>query len=164
MIPFLRAFLTQSSVSLSVDLSSPYSMVSAPVVYTLNLPCIFTASGHQNCSVSLCVPTINGHYRSRLSLVVGYHLPSDVILGNDWVASCQPIILDDKHIIQQPSPSLLSGLLPPHCWYRVPGSLPSLTILPHANVPSSPHGSLSEPPEFRFYSAGCTLVLLGRVL
>jgi hypothetical protein len=69
---------------------------------------------------------------------------SDVVLGNDRVAACQPVILIDKSTIGNLL-SLLSHLSQPRCWYRVPGLSPSdPTMLPLANQPSSPCGSLRD--------------------
>ena len=109
----LCAFLAQTAVSVSLDSSSPHSKISTSIAHTLNLPCTFTRSGQQSCLMSLCVPTINGYYCSQLDFVVGYNLPSDIVLGDDWACLCQPVLVDG-HSMQQPCPLLLDWLLSPH--------------------------------------------------
>jgi len=128
--PHVPACLQRDSSRISLSSSCdncprsvvPHSMISHSIVHSLDLPCTFTKSGHQICSASLCVPTVDGCYRSWLNLVVGYGLTSEVVLGDDWVAPCQPVLTKDHSTIQQPPPTLLDRLSAPHQWYRIPGS------------------------------------------
>ena len=131
----LRAFLAQTAVSVSLDSSSPHSEISASIAYTLNLPCTFTGSGQQSCLTFLCVPTIDGYYRSQLDFVVGYNLPSDIVLGDDWVCPCQPVLVDGRSMIQRPCPLLLDRLSSPHYWYPVAGTLFCLRVdIPYSHT------------------------------
>jgi hypothetical protein len=57
-------------------------------MHALELPSVFTELGDLACTVPLIIPTIRGHYRSCLSLVVGYGLPADLALGHDWIDAC----------------------------------------------------------------------------
>jgi len=116
-------------VVVGLDLSSPTS-ISLPLVHALGLPCIFTESGHQTCSIALIVPTVDGYFCSRLDFAVGYGLFADVILGIDWRVPCQPIPLNDHDAtLQSPTPHLLDSLTPPHFWYPVAGLFLSLHLL-----------------------------------
>jgi len=117
--PPLVAFLDGTRVTVDLDPSSSRSLISLSLAHTLNLPCIFTATGHQTCSATLVVPTINGFYRSRLEFTAGYDLPAGVVLGSDWVVPCQPIPLEGQSSLQQPMPHFLDRLPPPHRWYPV---------------------------------------------
>jgi hypothetical protein len=98
--PQLRAFLTQTRVTVDLDPLSPTSTISLSLVHALDLPCIFTESGRQRYSGTLLVPTINVFYRSRLDFVVGHGLSADVVLGNDWMIPCQSVLLTDLSSIQ----------------------------------------------------------------
>jgi hypothetical protein len=97
-------------------------------VHSLNLPCTFTDSGHQSCLTSLCIPTVNSYYHSQLDFLARYNLPLDVLLGGDQVAPCQPVLVEDHSMIQQPHPTLLDGLLSPHYWYPIAGLSSCLSV------------------------------------
>jgi len=119
-------FLGESKVSLSIDPDSEESCVSAPAAYSLNLPCIFDKLGRQFSSVEVEVPTVSGFYTSQMNLVVSYGLPSDVLLGSDWVLPCQPIFIDDRPFISNPALETVRVLPPPHSWRPING--PFLTL------------------------------------
>jgi len=128
-----QAFLGQTRVTVDLDPSSPTSSISLALAHALNLPCIFTESGHQTCSTILAVPTVNGFYRSRLDFVAGYDLPTDVVLGNDWMVPCEPIQLEGCYSLQQPTPHLLDDPASPHRWYPVAGLSPFPSLAPCAH-------------------------------
>jgi hypothetical protein len=81
----LHGFLAQTRVTISLDLSSSQSKISHSVVHALDLAAIFTESSHLTCIPTLVVPTLGGRYSSCLGLVVNYSLPTDAVLGTDWV-------------------------------------------------------------------------------
>ena len=134
--PTLRAFLVQSLITASLDPSSPVSKISPSVMHTLDLPSIFTESGHLTCTATLTVPTINGCYYSRFCFTVGYNLPTDVVLGADWILQCQPIFTDDQTALRRPDPHFFDTPSLHH-WHRVAGSS---VILPYF------YSSLTPPP------------------
>ena len=118
----LRAFLAQTLITVCLDPSSPVSNISPSVVYALDLASVFTESGHLACTATLTIPTIGGCYYSHLHLVVGYNLPTDVVLGADWVLSCQPVLTNDHTALKRPDPHFFNA--PPllHHWYPIAGS------------------------------------------
>jgi hypothetical protein len=118
-VPNLCGFFIQDRITVSFDLSSPTSKVSHSVVYALNLAAIFTESGHRTCTTTLAIPTLGGHYSSHLNLIVGFNLPTDVVLGVDWVLPCQPAFNEDHTTLQQPDPFSLNSLPSPHNWYPI---------------------------------------------
>ena len=77
--------------------------------------------------------TVNRFYRSQLDFEVGYGLPADMVLGNDWVAPCQPTLVEDHSSLQQPSLQLLDSLAPPHYWYPVVGMSPSFVCFMYSS-------------------------------
>ena len=118
----LHAFLNQTRVSVLLDPASLTSKISIATVHTLEIPSVFTESGDLTCTVPLAIPTAGGSYRSHLSLIVGYGLLADLVLGCDWIGACQPILTEDQSAILRPSSLTLPQLTLPHCWHPVPGS------------------------------------------
>ena len=129
----LRAFLARTTVSVFLNSSFPHSKISTSIAHTLNLACNFTGSGRQSCLTSLCVPTIDGYYRSQPDFVVGHNLPSDIALSDDWVCPCQPVLLEGHSMIRRPCPLLLDWSSSLHYWYPVAGMLFGL----HVDIPCS---------------------------
>ena len=101
------------------QLSFPHSKISASIAHTLNLACNFTGSGRQSCLTSLCVPTIDGYYRSQPDFMVGHNLPSDIALSDDWVCPCQLVLVEGHSMIRRPCPLLLDWSSSLHYWYPV---------------------------------------------
>ena len=52
-----------------------------------------------------------------VSLCVSYDLASDVVLGNDWLMPCEPILADNQSRIRKPLPSTMDRLPPLHLWH-----------------------------------------------
>ena len=125
-----HCFLGENKVSLSVDATSEESCISASAVYALNLPCIFDMSGHQFSSVKVEVPTAGGFYLSQMNLAVSYGLPSDVILGSNWLLPCQPLFVGDSLLISDPTSETVQALSSPHSWQPVNGVFLSLHTAP----------------------------------
>jgi hypothetical protein len=118
-----------------LDPLSLHSKISPSIAHALNLPWVFTGSGQQSCLATPCIPTANGHYRSRVNFMVGFHLPSDVVLGNNWIDSCQPVLVQDRSAIQQPCSTVRDNLSPPHFRYPVEGLLFLICIdIPHSHA------------------------------
>jgi len=113
----LPAFIGRSSVAILLDPSSGSSRVSPVLVQKLDLPCSFGKSGVQLATANLHVPTDDGGYNSRLSFLVSYGLASDIILGNDWLTTCEPVLADDQSHFLRPPPSTVDHLPPPHSWH-----------------------------------------------
>ena len=90
------AFIGQSPVTVLLDRSSESSCISLVLVHKLDLPCFLGISGVQFATANLHVPTDDGGYHFRLSLRVSYNLASDVVLGNDWLITCEPILADNQ--------------------------------------------------------------------
>ena len=111
------AFIGQSPVTVLLDPSSESSCISPVLVHKLDLPCSFGISGVQFAITNLHVPTDDGGYHSCLSLRVSYDLTSDVVLGNDWLTPCEPILADDQSRIRKPLPSTMDHLPPLHSWH-----------------------------------------------
>ena len=120
-------FIGETNVSLSFDTASGLSQISASVVFHHNLPCIFDNSGLQHSSVALTIPTVDGAYTSQISLAVSYGLPSDIVLGLDWISPCRPLFLDDHPYISKPAPETIEALPPSHAWQ--PTDSPSIFFL-----------------------------------
>ena len=112
----LPAFIGQSSVTVLLDPSSKVSCVSPVIVHTLDLPCSFGISGVQLAVANVHIPTDDGGYHSCLSLPLSYNLSSDIVLGDDWLANCKPVLANDSSHILRPSQSTIDLLLPPHSW------------------------------------------------
>lgn len=117
-----HCFLGENKVSLSIDVASEESQVSASVVYALSLPCVSDKFRLQNSSVIIKVPTAGGFYISRMNLPVSYGLPSDVLLGYDWVLLCQPTFIDNHRSISGPTLATIETLLALHSWQPINGS------------------------------------------
>ena len=98
------AFLDGTWVTVDLDPSSSCLLISLSLAHTLNLLCIFTATGHQTFSATLVVPTINGSHHSQLNFTTSYDLPAGVVLGSDWVVPCQTIPSEGQTALQQPTP------------------------------------------------------------
>ena len=111
------AFIGLSPVTVLLDPSSERSRISPVLVHKLDLPCSFGTSGAQLATTNLRVPTDDGGYHSRLTFSVSYGLTSDLVLGNDWLAPCEPILADDRSRILKPLPSTVDHLLPPNSWH-----------------------------------------------
>ena len=111
------AFIGQSPVTILLDPSSESFCVSQVLVHKLGLPCSFGISGVQFAAANLHVPTDDGGYHSCLSLRVSYDLASDVVLGNDWLMPCEPILADNQSRIRKPLPSTMDRLPPLHLWH-----------------------------------------------
>ena len=117
-----NCILGENDVSLSIDPSSDVSRISASTVYTLNLPSIFDNAGLQRSATEVKVPTTGGSYLSKLDLIVSYDLPSDVVLGCDWLIPCQPVPIDEPPFFSGPSPDTIKSLCPPHNWQATNGT------------------------------------------
>lgn len=126
MVPSFPASIGQSAVKVVLDSSHNTSCISAALVHKLDLPCSFGEAGVQYAIANLHLPTDDGCYQSRLILPVSYGLPSDLILGDDWVAPCKPVMSDDRSRLLKPHPSTVDSLPPPHSWYPKNGSFPRL--------------------------------------
>ena len=103
-------------MAILLDPSSDSSRVSPVLVHKLDLPCSFGISGVQFATANLHIPTDDGGYDSCLSFVVSYSLPSDIVLGNDWLTACEPILADDRSHFLRPLPSVVDHLPSPHSW------------------------------------------------
>jgi hypothetical protein len=123
-----HCFLAEAKASLSINLAFETSHISASVVYNLNLPSIFDKSGLQCSPVDINVSTVGGFYVSWMNLAVSYGLPSDVVLGSDWILLCKPEFIDDPPFISNPAPGTAQELPHPHSWQKTNGSFFS----PHA--------------------------------
>ena len=110
------AFIGHSPVAIPLDPSCESSRISPAVIHKLDLPCSFEISGIQLATANLHVPTDDGGYRSRLSLLVSYGLASNVILGNDWIVPCKPVLAEDQSQFLKPPPSTVDHLPSPHSW------------------------------------------------
>jgi hypothetical protein len=131
----LHGFLAQTRVTISLDLSSSQSKISHSVVHALDLAAIFMESGHLTCIPTLVVPTLGGRYSSCLGLVVDYSLPTDAVLGTDWVLPCQPILDTDCTTLMRPHLQFSSSLPSPHSWYPIPGALLTLSCCRTTLIP-----------------------------
>ena len=116
-----HCFVYERKLSLSFDANSNVSLISASVVYNLNLPCIFEISGLPVSSADLSVPTVGGAYVSQMNLVVSYDLASDVLLGSDWLLPCQPVFTDGLPFLSNPPPETVREISPPHKWEPTSG-------------------------------------------
>ena len=114
-----HCFLGEKKVSLSIDAASEKSQVSTSVVYALNLPCVFDKFGLQNSSVVIKVPTVGGIYISQMNLPVSYGLPSNVLLGYDWIILCQPTFIDNHQFILGPTLTTIKALPTLHSWQPI---------------------------------------------
>ena len=83
-VPF-PAFIRQSPVKILFNPSSDSSRMSPVFIHKLDLLCFFRVSGAQIATADLRVPTNDSSYRSRLSSLVSYGLPTDLALGDDWL-------------------------------------------------------------------------------
>ena len=113
----LSALIGQSPVTILLDNSSDGSRISPVLVQKLDIPCSFGKSGAQLATANLHVPTDDGGYDSRLSFLVSYDLTSDIVLGNDWLTACEPILADDRSRFLRPLPSIVDHLPPCHSWH-----------------------------------------------
>jgi len=129
-IPVHYGFLGENKVSLSINPAFEESHISASTVYALNLPCPLNASGCQFSSVRVEVPTVGGFYASQMNFAVSYGLPSDVLLGSDWTLPCQPLFIDNRPSISDPTPENVRALPPPHSWQLMNGPFLSLRAAP----------------------------------
>jgi hypothetical protein len=128
-VPLLHGFFNQTQISLFLDPLSITSKISIASVHALEIPSVFTDSGDLTCTIPLVIPTVGGCYHSCLSLVVGYNLLADLVLGRDWADACQPTLTEDQSAILHPSPLALRRLALPHRWYPVPGSFITLSYI-----------------------------------
>ena len=113
-------FLWETKVSLSINTVFEVPRISVYVVYGLNLPSILDESGLRRSSVNIKVHTVTGFYISRMDVVVSYGLPSDILLGSDWMLLCKPVFLDNRPpFILDPTPETAQALPHPHSWQPV---------------------------------------------
>ena len=137
------AFIGQSPVTILLDPSSSSSRISPAIVHKLDLPCPFTISGTQVVTADLHVPTDGGGYHSRLAFLVSYDLGSNLVLGNDWLAPCKPVLAGDLSSFLKPLPSTVDDLLPPHSWHPTKRSFfISLAVTLYLQPIQLPSGSL----------------------
>jgi len=116
-----HCILGESNVSLSIDAASDVSLISASIVYKLNLPCIFDKSGLQRSPIHVKFLTLGGCYISRMDLAIFYGLSSDILLGSDWILPCQPVFIDEYPFISNPTPETIRTISPPHTWQQISG-------------------------------------------
>ena len=125
----LRAHIGRSPVAILLDPSSSDSRVSPVLVQRLDIPCSFGKSGVQLATADLHVPTDDGGYDSRLSFLVSYGLASDIVLGNDWLTPCEPILAEDRSHFLRPLPSTVDHLPFPHSWHPATRSSSSFNLV-----------------------------------
>ena len=85
-------------------------------------PGIFDKSGLQHSPVEIKVPTVDGFYISQMNLIVSHDLPSDVLLGSDWILLYKPVFIDSHPFILNPAPETAQELPHPHSWQPINGS------------------------------------------
>ena len=130
-------------MTILLDPSSSSSRISPALVYKLNLPCSFTISGTQVVTADLHVPTDDGGYCSRLAFLVSYDLGFNLVLGNDWLAPCKPVLAGDLSRFLKLLPSTVDNLLPPHSWHPNKRSFfTSLAVTLYLQPIQLPSGSL----------------------
>ena len=49
-------------------------------------------------------------------------LPSDVLLGSDWILPCQPAFIDNYPFISDPTLEIVQAFPHPHIWQQFNGS------------------------------------------
>ena len=125
-----HCFFGESNLSLSINPAFELSRISASVVYNLNLPSIFDKSGLQHSSVEIKVPTVDGFYIFQMNLIVSYDLPSDVLLGSDWILLCKPVFIESRPFISNPAPETAQELPRPHSWQPINGSFLHFHVAP----------------------------------
>ena len=125
-------FFGETNVSLSISAAFEASQISASIVYSLNLPNILDESGLQCSSVDIKVHTVTGFYISRMDFAVSYSLPSDILLGPDWMLLCKPVFIDNRPFILDPTSETAQALPHPHSWQPVNSSFLLLHIVPLA--------------------------------
>ena len=54
-------------------------------------------------------------------LVISYSLPSDIVLGSNWLIPCQPVPIDEPPFFSRPLPNAIQSLHPPHSWQATNG-------------------------------------------
>ena len=79
---------------------------------------------------NVTVPTVDGFYISQMNLIVSYDLPSDVLLGSDWILLCKPVFIDSRPFISNPVPKTAQEPPHPHSWQPINSSFLHLHVTP----------------------------------
>ena len=117
---------------MSLVLSHPQALTATPlsphtkvrleyccVVYRIYHHLLNTSLQHS--SIEIKVPTVDGFYISQMNLIVSHDLPSDVLLGSDWILLYKPVFIDSHPFILNPAPETAQELPHPHSWQPING-------------------------------------------
>ena len=98
-----------------VDRASPHCQVSSAFLYRNSIHSSLNATGYQGAQLTVLVPSQGGYYMSpNLHFVCSATCTADVVLGADWLASCQVSVAANMLLL--PMPETASNLVDGHRW------------------------------------------------